>query len=455
MKIAAVLLGPAGVGLIGLFQQVVSMTSTLFGLGLRQSGTRQIANAQAANAVQEVANTRRALFWGTLFLAIAAGTVFLFIREVLVEHVATNTVPEHELGWLAIGVILSVGASSQEALLNGLREVRAIALLTVISGAFSAAIAALALFLMREQAIVIFVIASPLASFVLGHWFVSRLPPIEIPSRPLLEVCEEFRKMVVLGSSIMLASLVTLAGHLAIRTFIQRELGTESLGLFTAAWLISQYSITFLYSAITMDYYPRLTAVISDKGLACRIINEQTQIGLLFAAPLFLGIVALAPYALWLLYAEEFMEASALLRWFILGDVLKVVAQPMTVALTALSAGRSYFVLHLAGMIVYLVFALVLMQVYGISGAGQVYLVMDVFHLGAACFLLRRRLNFRFSSENLYTPGLLVTLCAGVSLLPAWLPVSVPLVGSIITFIVLGYSAARLYKWNDLRGEKF
>jgi len=165
--------------------------------------------------------------------------------------------------------------------------------------------------------------------------------------------------------------------------------------------------------------------------------------------------VALAPYALWLLYAEEFMEASALLRWFILGDVLKVVAQPMTVALTALSAGRSYFVLHLAGMIVYLVFALVLMQVYGISGAGQAYLVMYVFHLGAACFLLRRRLNFRFSSENLYTPGLLVTLCAGVSLLPAWLPVSVPLVGSIITFIVLGYSAARLYKWNDLRGEKF
>ena len=68
IKAAAVLLGPAGVGLIGLLTSLVGTASTLAGLGFGTAGTRQIAEASAANDARAVATARRALFIGTLVL---------------------------------------------------------------------------------------------------------------------------------------------------------------------------------------------------------------------------------------------------------------------------------------------------------------------------------------------------------------------------------------------------
>ena len=44
----AVLLGPSGVGLIGLYQGITSMVGTLAGMGIGNSGVRQIAEAAAS-----------------------------------------------------------------------------------------------------------------------------------------------------------------------------------------------------------------------------------------------------------------------------------------------------------------------------------------------------------------------------------------------------------------------
>ena len=46
VKALAVLVGPAGVGLLGTFQSLVGTTSTLVGLGVNKSGVRQLAAAK-------------------------------------------------------------------------------------------------------------------------------------------------------------------------------------------------------------------------------------------------------------------------------------------------------------------------------------------------------------------------------------------------------------------------
>ncbi|MGY6704801.1 O-antigen translocase [Roseinatronobacter sp.] len=403
MKVAAVLLGPAGVGLIGLFQQLTGTVSTLFGMGLDKSGTRQIANARVSHSERKLATVRRALFWGTICLALA-GAVFLFLaRDLVATHLLRAPLQRAELGWLAVGVALTVGAASQQALLNGLRQIRELAQITVLTGAVSAVIAIGAMVLWREYAVIVFVLASPLASFVLGHVFVARLPQTEVRPSPARDVAAEFTTMLRLGSTIMLAALVVAAGHLAVRTLIQRELGAEALGLFTAAWLISQYYIGFLYTAITMDYYPRLTAAMGNKQEACRIINEQTEIGLLFAAPLFLGMMALAPYAMLLLYSKEFMPATDTLRWFILGDILKTVAHPLGFALLAAGAGWTYFYARLFGIAVFIVAVAVLMPRLGTAGAGIAYLMMYVVYLPVVLFLVRRSIPLNWEWRVLGT----------------------------------------------------
>lgn len=73
IKVVAVLLGPAGIGLIGLLQNVMSMTSSVASMGMGTAGTRQIAEANAEGDQQGITVARRALFWGTMVLAVLGG----------------------------------------------------------------------------------------------------------------------------------------------------------------------------------------------------------------------------------------------------------------------------------------------------------------------------------------------------------------------------------------------
>ena len=444
MKVAAVLLGPAGVGLIGLFQQLMTTVSTLFGLGIREAGTRQVADANGTRSESELAKVRRALFWGAVVLGLSAALFLFLARDLIAHHILQTPLKGAEIGWLAVGAALTVAAGSQQALLNGLRQVRELALITVLTGALSTLIGVAAMLLWREYAVIIFVLSSPFASFVMGHVFVARLPRITAPGTPYRELSAEFTQMARLGSSIMLAALVVAAGHLTVRTLIQRDLGVEALGLFTAAWLISQYYIGFLYTAITMDYYPRLTAAFADRAEATRIINQQTEISLLFAAPLFLGMMSLAPYALWLLYTEEFIEAADVLRWFIVGDILKVLAYPLGFALLAAGAGKTYFLSRFVSAVIFVAAVWLLLSDFGLNAVGIAYIIMNLVHFPLMFVMVRRYIPFFLSTTVSVIACAVFVASVSIALLGTFDMKLSASIGILISVVATIYSFNRL-----------
>lgn len=73
------------------------------------------------------------------------------------------------------------------------------------------------------------------------------------------------------------------------------------------------------------DFYPRLTAVAEDNAQCNRLVNEQTEVGLLLAGPGILATLALAPLVLVIFYSSRFVAAVGVLRWICLGTLLQVV----------------------------------------------------------------------------------------------------------------------------------
>src|SRR3954452_4930169 len=70
-KAMAVLLGRAGVGLMGLYSSIADLTHRLAGMGIQSSGVRQIAEAAGSGEQERIARTatvlrRVALFFGLL-----------------------------------------------------------------------------------------------------------------------------------------------------------------------------------------------------------------------------------------------------------------------------------------------------------------------------------------------------------------------------------------------------
>ena len=176
VKMVAVLLGPAGVGLIGLFSSLIATASSVAALGMGTVGTRQIAEAAGRDDPQAIAVARRALFWGTLAMAVLGAWAFWLLRGLLAEHVLADSTLSDEVGWLALGIGLTVAAGSQLALLNGLRRIGDLARISVYSAMLATVLGVGALLLWGEQGLLVYLLLTPVSSFVVGLWYVNRLP---------------------------------------------------------------------------------------------------------------------------------------------------------------------------------------------------------------------------------------------------------------------------------------
>lgn len=400
IKVAAVLLGPAGVGLIGLFTSLVSTAAGVAGLGVGSVGTRQIAQATASGDQARVSSARRALFWGTLVLAAAGGAAFWALRGVLADKVLQDVAAASDIGWLAIAVALIVAAASQGALLNGMRRIGDLARVSIGSAVLSTVIGSYALWMWGGSGIVAFVVAAPLASFVFGHWYVSRLPCPE--GRPEFRaMTREWSTLARLGFAFMVAGLAGTVGQLVVRVLVQRELGVDALGHFQAAWAISMTYIGFVLGAMGTDYYPRLVAVVGDPAAVNRLVNEQMEVALLLAAPVLLAMLGLAPWVIQALYSSQFNEAVEILRWQVLGDVLKIASWPLGYILVASGAGKTFMAVEWLAMGAFVVLTFVLLPVVGLLATGLSFFAMYVLLLAVVWGLARRATGFRFSSNSL------------------------------------------------------
>jgi len=412
-KVAAMLLGPAGVGLIGLFTNLVGTASTVAGLGFGNVGTRQIAQASATGDEDRVVTARRALFWGTLGLSVLGAIAFWALRDVLAQRAMQDAALAGDIGWLAVAVALSVASASQNALLNGMRQIGDIARVSVGSALLSSAIGIIALWIWGRAGILAFIIAAPLASFVLGHWYVSRLPQTQGRAQ-VREMAKEWRVLARLGFAFMVAGLAGTAGQLVVRLLIQRDLGVEALGHFHAAWAISMTYIGFVLGAMGTDYYPRLVAVIEDPVAVNRLVNEQMEVALLLAAPVLLAMLGLAPWVIELLYSREFGEAVAVLRWQVLGDVLKIASWPVGFILLASGAGKTFMATEWTAMAVFSASTWVLLPYAGLVATGQSFLLMYMVLAIIVFWLAKRRTRFQFQPRTLKLLAFLLSAATAV-----------------------------------------
>ena len=443
-KVAAVLLGPAGVGLIGLLQSLMTTASTVSSLGFGTVGTRQIAEAVGEGDEAGVVVARRALFWGTMGLAVIGAGAFWLLRGMLADKVLRNPSASVQIGWLAIGVALSVAAGSQTALLNGLRRIGDLARLSIASSLLTTLLATGALLWLEGAGLVLFVLAAPISSFLLGHWFVGRIGRLDAPATPFSALGQQWRAMAKLGAAFMVSGLMATVGQLVVRTLVQRDLGAEALGQFQAAWAISMTCIGFVLGAMGTDYYPRLTAVIHDQDAARRLVNEQTEVALLLAGPALLAMLGLAPWVIDLLYSSAFDQAVTILRWQVVGDLLKVVSWPLGFIILAAGDGRTFMFTETMAIGVFVVFTWIGLPLLGVQATGVGFLVMYVALLPLVYWLAWRRIGFYWPRRVVALILVLLVASGAVFALGQWSERGGGALGVLLAVVFGIYSLAQL-----------
>ncbi|PFG62079.1 PST family polysaccharide transporter [Thioclava sp. ES.031] len=449
MKIIAVLIGPAGVGLLGLYANLLQTATMIAGLGLDNVGTRQIATAHAEGSVNAAGRRRRIMFWGAALLAALGALIFWLSSGLIAQVVLGDSERAHYLAWLSIGVALNVGAVSQSALLTGMRRIGDLGRISILAGVLGTVANLAIVWVWGMHGLIAIVLVTPVATFLLGHIFVSRLGPAKGERPTLKEMAREWGQMARLGFAFMISGLVATIGILMMRTLVQRELGPDALGQFQAAWAIGMTYLGFVLGAMGTDYFPRLATVINDPKTATRLVNEQTEVALLLAAPILLTMLGFLPWLIKLLYTQDFAPAVEVLRWQLLGDILKVMSWPLGFVIIAAGAGKTFVATEAIGMAVLLLAAFVGLPITGITSTGIAFLAMYTVYLPLVYWLAYRLIRFRFNRAVQRQALTLIIAALAVDITGRW---NAPLGASLglVSAIAMGLWA--LVRLADMTG---
>lgn len=350
-KFLAIVVGVAGIGTVGLYQSILAFIHAGTNLGVSTSGVREMAAGQDRAGDDErliTAAVVNRISWLTGVLGMFATLVLAPMLSHLLFRSSSESVTLALLGPVVLFTALAAGRT---AVLQGLREINRLAAVQVATAAISVPTFILLCWILGLRGIVPSMLLLSGATWVMTIFATPRRwRKCSVVS--WAETWSRSRHLLKLGLAFMWNLLISGALAFGARALIVRELGIESNGIFQAAWTLSAMFVGFALTAMSMDFLPRLSAQAHNNQETARLVNEQTEVGLLLAAPGLLATVALAPVLIPLLYTPQFEASVVLIPWLAAGCLGQIISWPAGFVQIAKGRSRAYAltqtVFHLA-----------------------------------------------------------------------------------------------------------
>jgi enterobacterial common antigen flippase len=415
LKAWALLVGPAGVGMLGLLQSLVGIGAILAGVGVGTGIVRLGARALGAgDTIRAAALNRAAIRISWITGAIAVGAFFI-LSGPLSHWLLGSAAPSLDVVLMGAAVCLTVVASAETGVLNAHHRVGALARSTVV-GSFIGAVLGIGLvWHLGEQGIAWAVLGMAAAGWAAAHFYLRReIGRVAAPAAAQVRLA--VRDLLGFGAPLVLSSLVGTGVLFVLPILILWMLDVESVGLYRAAVSISFGYLGFLLVAMAQDYYPRVAAIGSDADALRRAINEQLQLLLLLGGPLVVVAIATAPLIVPLFFSSDFAAATPVLEWQLLGSLFRFWAWAFAYVILARSSSLKFFLVEAAAGSSMLLFTWLAVYRLGLVGAGVGFLASYVLYSALVWAIVRRDTGVSIEVSNL-------ALMAGLAVVAALLVV--------------------------------
>lgn len=448
----ALLLGPAGVGLMGVYETLANLTQTVGGFGINTSGVRQIAEAAGTNDAQRIARTVTTL----RRVAVILGALGALLLVIFCKPVSRLTFGDEShagmVALLALAVFFAEVSAGQIALVQGMRRIRDLAMTNLLGAVYGTVFGIVLIYFFWRagdaKAGVVPVLVCVSGMGIVTSWWYSRKIKVEKVKMRFSDISGEVSELLKLGSVFMVTTLLAFGAAYLIRIMVLRGLGEEQAGYYQAAWGLGGMYVGIILQSMGADFYPRLTGVAKDNVACNRLVNEQAEVSLLLAGPGVMATLTLAPLVIQFFYSKHFGPAVEVLRWVSLGMLLRVVSWPMGYVLLAKGARKAFFWSELIGAVLQVGLVWLLLPGFQLKGAGIAFAASFFLYWILIYLIVRSVSGFRWSPESkriglLY--GLLVSVVFGAWYVFPWNNhLWVEIGGTLVTFAAGLYSMKRI-----------
>jgi enterobacterial common antigen flippase len=160
-----------------------------------------------------------------------------------------------------------------------------------------------------------------------------------------------------------------------------------AMGLYVVAWSVSDM-LTAFPSAVVTVLFPKASGRTVEE--AVYVTGRVVRVTIAATVPTAAGLALFSPWALRLVYGEEYLDATLIFRLLLLVKVLSGTRWVLSQAFMAVNRPGVVSVLQGIGVRLSVLLLLILVPLYGLEGAGLALLISSTIRLviTIACFPL-------------------------------------------------------------------
>lgn len=404
-KLAAIWIGPLGVGLVTIYHSTMDFMSSTTQLNLRQSAVRDLSLAKddPVKIEQTAALVRRlAMFLGVFgfLLVIVTSPVLGWIQFGDFNH----TVP---FLLLSVIMIFSAIAQGEFAIMQGCDRLKQLARATLYSSVTSSLLSLPLFYFFRLDGVIPVLILFAFCNLFYSLTFSGRKLSnarrrIKESRRTVSQIWQRFRDdvrqgrgMLALGAYMTVSSAVTLLASYIFIAYLNRTQSTDTVGYYQAGYTIINSYIGLIFTSISMEYFPRLSSIIRHERRVEVIVSHEIKIILSVLAPVVVAFICAKELLVHILYSHSFDTVIPYISIAIVGTVLRAVSWSLAFVMPAKGDGRIYVITETTSSILYLLLNIPLYNAFGFAGLGAAYVLWYGAYTAITYLVFRRRYGLR------------------------------------------------------------
>lgn len=337
-KVSSVLLGPAGLALVNIYNNVMKLLHQATNLGISFSAVRTVAETYEREDAREL---RRQVDMVRMWSVVTA-VLGMFVCMVAAPWISYYTFGNYDytFRFLLLAPILGCLAVSggELAVLKGMKRLKSVALSSVLSAVATLAVCIPAYFFWGVDGIVSALLGCNLSVLAVTLWFSHRAIPWH---RHLFSrhSAKDGVPMVKLGLGYIIAGVFGQGAEYIVRVSLLNDGSLADVGLYNSGYTMAVSYASMVFIAIETDFFPRLSAAVHDLGRQNRTINQQVEVCMLLIVPFLVLFTLVMPFVVPLLFSGSFSEAVPMATCATLFMYFKALTMP--VAYLPLAKGDS------------------------------------------------------------------------------------------------------------------
>lgn len=377
-KVVAVYLGPAGLAIIGQFQNFSQLIINIATGSIHSGIVKYTAeNKNDKDLLNKVWSN--ALFIN-LFLTVFVTSIIVILNEYLSNKILFSFEYSTLIFIFGVALIFNVLNMYIISIFNGLQDIKLFTIVNIIISLITLVIVTFMTYKYSLIGALYALVITQSVVFIISFFLMYKNYKADFFNSDLFEKIDfsVIKKLLSYGAVSFVSGGMMSLMLLMVRHIIQSDMSIEYAGYWEALWKISTYFTMLTMLPASIYYLPKYAELNNCGDIKIKFLES-----LKFFLPiqLFFGIILFIfkVYIIKLLFTNEFLLISDVMLFMIIGDIIRVVAYLIVNIMYAKAFVLKLIILDIVYNTMLVILIYFLFKEYTLLGLGYSYLIANIF----------------------------------------------------------------------------